>query len=63
VQTLLLLDLGLRSVLVKQFEGLCGGVAVEGVLELGDRRRDFQAHVKDLLLTLEADVLGPSIPA
>ena len=35
-------------------------VAVENVLELGDRRRDLQAHVEDLLLALEADVGGPS---
>ena len=35
-------------------------VAVENVLELGDRRGDLQAHVEDLLLALEADVGGPS---
>ena len=27
--------------------------------ELGERRRDFQAHVEDLLLALETDILGP----
>jgi hypothetical protein len=35
-------------------------VAVENVLELGNRRGDLQAHVEDLLLALEADVGGPS---
>ena len=60
MDALLLLSLGLRAVFVQQLEGLGSGVAVEGVLELGDRGRDFQAHVQDLLLALEADVLGPS---
>ena len=36
-----------------------GGVAVEGVRELRDGRRDFETHVEDLALALEADVLGP----
>lgn len=58
-QTLLLLDLSLRAVLVKQLEGLGSSVLVEHVLELGDRRRHLQAHVEDLLLALEADILGP----
>lgn len=58
-ETLLLLDLGLGAVLVEQLEGLSGGVLVQDLLELGDRRRDLQAHVKDLLLALEADILGP----
>lgn len=60
-QTLLLLSLSLRSVLVEQLEGLGGGVAVEGVLELGDRRRHLQTHVQDLLLALESDVLWPPV--
>jgi len=30
------------------------------VLELGNRRRDLQAHVENLLLALKADVCGPS---
>ena len=59
VQTLLLLGLGLWSVLVEELEGLGGSVAVEGVGELGNRRRDLEAHVQDLLLALKADVLGP----
>jgi hypothetical protein len=58
-QTLLLLGLGFRSVLVKELESLAGGVTVEDVLELGDRRWDLQAHVEDLLLALETDILGP----
>lgn len=59
VQTLLLLDLGLRAVLVEELEGLRGGVAVQGVLELGDRRRHLEAHVQDLLLALKTNILGP----
>lgn len=58
-ETLLLLGLGLRAVLVEELEGLGSGVAVQGVLELSNRRGDLQAHVQDLLLALEADVLRP----
>jgi len=58
-QTLLLLDLGLRAVLVEELESLGGGVLVEDVLELGDRRGDLQPHVEDLLLALQTDILGP----
>lgn len=59
VETLLLLDLGLRAVLVEELEGLGGGVAVQGVLELSDGRRDLETHVQDLLLALQTDILGP----
>jgi hypothetical protein len=58
-QSLLLLGLALRSVLVQKFESLGGSVSVEDVLELGDRGWDLQAEVEDLLLALEADILGP----
>ena len=58
-QALFLLGFGLRAVFVQELEGLRGGVAVEGVLELGDCGWDFEAHVEDLLLALEADVLWP----
>jgi hypothetical protein len=58
-ETLLLLGLGLRAVLVQKLEGLSSGVLVENVLELGQRRRDLQAHLENLLLALEADILGP----
>jgi hypothetical protein len=61
VQTLLLLCLGFWTVLVEEFEGLCGGVAVEGVLELGDGGWDFEAEVEDLALALEEDVFWPSL--
>merc|ERR1712115_773063 len=60
VQTLLLLDLGLRAVLVQELESLGSGVAVEGLGELGNRRRHLQTHVEDLALALQADVLRPS---
>jgi len=60
VQTLLLLRLSLRSVLAEELEGLCSGVAVESVLELGDRRRNLQAEVEDLLLALKTDILRPA---
>jgi hypothetical protein len=58
-ETLLLLRLGLGAVLVEEFEGLSGGVAVEGVVELGDRRRDLETEVEDLTLALETNILGP----
>lgn len=58
-ETLLLLGLGLRAVLVKQLESLGGGVAVEDVLELSERRGNLEAHRQNLLLALEADILGP----
>ena len=59
-QALLLLGLSFRAVLAQQLEGLCGGVAIEDVLELRDRRGDFEAEVEDLLLALQTDVLGPA---
>jgi hypothetical protein len=55
----LLLLLGLGTILVGKLEELSGSILVEGVRELGDRGRDFQALVEDDLLTLEANVLGP----
>lgn len=58
-QTLLLLVLGLRAVLVEKLQSLGGSVAVENVLELGQRWGDFEAHLEDLLLALEADILRP----
>ena len=36
-----------------------GGVTVENVGELRDRRRNFKAEVEDLLLALQADVFRP----
>lgn len=60
-ESLLLLDFGLWSVLVEEFECLCGGVAVKGVLELGNRWWHLQAQVEDLLLALEADILWPPV--
>lgn len=59
VETLLLLSLGFRAVLVEELEGLGSGVAVEGVGELSDSRRDLETHVQDLLLALKADILRP----
>jgi hypothetical protein len=59
VETLLLLSLGLGAVLVEELEGLSSGVAVEGVGELGDRRRDLETQVQDLLLALKTDIFGP----
>ena len=58
-ETLLLLGLGLRSVLVEELESLGSSVAVEDVLELSESRGNLQAHLKDLLLSLETDILGP----
>lgn len=59
LETSLLLLLGLRTILVGELKELSGSVLVEGVRELSDRRRDFQALMEDDLLTLEANVLGP----
>lgn len=39
---------------------MSGGVAVEDVLELGDRRRNLQAKVEDLLLALKTNILWPA---
>ena len=58
-ETLLLLGLGLRAVLVEELEGLSSGVAVKGGLELSDGWGDLEAHVQDLLLALETDIFGP----
>lgn len=60
MQTLLLLSRGLWAVLVHKFEQLGSGVAVERMAKLGERRWYFEAHVQDLALALQADVLGPS---
>ena len=59
LETSFLLLLGLRTILVGKLEELSGSVLVEGVRELGDRGRDFQALVEDDFLTLKANVLGP----
>jgi hypothetical protein len=59
VQPLLLLLLGLGTVLVEELEDLRCSVAIEGVRELRDGRRDFETHVEDLALALETDVFGP----
>lgn len=59
VQTLLLLGLGLWSVLVQELESLGCSVAVEGVGELSDSRWDLEAHVQDLALALQTNVLWP----
>ena len=45
VQTFFLLSFGLRAVLVKELKCLGSSVAVEGIGELGDRRRNLEAHV------------------
>lgn len=58
-ETLLLLNLGLRAVLVQELESLGSSVLVENVLELGNCRGNLQPHVEDLLLALETDILGP----
>jgi hypothetical protein len=55
-EALLLLGLGLGTVLVEDLESLGGKVTVGNVLELGNRRWDLQAHVKNLLLALKTDV-------
>lgn len=58
-QTLLLLGLALGAVLVQKLKGLSGGVTVENVLELSNRRWDLETEVEDLLLALKTNILGP----
>lgn len=58
-ESLLLLLLSLGSVLVEELEGLGGGVLVQGVGELGERRGDLESHAQNLLLSLQSNVLGP----
>lgn len=38
---------------------MSGGVAVQGVLELGDRGGNLEAKVQNFLLSLETHILGP----
>ena len=59
-QALFLFSFGLGTIFVEEFEGLCGGISIKDVGELGNRRRDFKAQIENLLLTLEADVFWPS---
>jgi len=58
-ETLLLVVGGLRTVLLEELESLCGGVAVESVGELVKRRGNLEAHVENLALALEANILRP----
>lgn len=55
----LLLLLGLRAILVHETEELGGGVLVESVAELGNRRGDLETLVEDDLLSLQLDIFGP----
>lgn len=59
LETSLLLLLRLRAVLVQEFEQLSRSVLVQGVGELGNRRGNLKALVKDDLLALKTDVFGP----
>lgn len=58
-KTLFLLDFRLRTVLVQKLESLSSGIAVQGVVELSERRGNFEAEVQDLLLALKTDIFGP----
>ena len=51
-QPLLLLGFGFWLVFVEELEGLGGGVAVEHVGKLRDRRGDFEAEIENFLLAL-----------
>jgi hypothetical protein len=51
-ETLLLLCLCLWSVFSEELEDLSGLIAVEDVLELGNRWWDLQSHIEDFALTL-----------
>ena len=58
-QTLLLLLLGFRAVLVQQFEQVCSSVLVQSIAELSNGWWDLETLVKDNTLTLETNVFGP----
>jgi hypothetical protein len=58
-QTVLLLDLGFRTVLVHELEELSSGVLIESVGELGNGGGNLEALVENDLLSLETDVFGP----
>jgi hypothetical protein len=58
-ETLLLLLLGLRAVLIEELESLSSQILVQSILELGNRRRNLQTHAQNFLLALEADILRP----
>lgn len=51
--------LGLRTVFVKELEGLCRSIAIEGIRELGNGRRNLETHVEDLPLPLQTYVFWP----
>jgi len=55
-----LLDAGLGLVLGQKLEELGSLVLLKGLSELVDLRRDLQSLHQDSLLSLDADVLGPS---
>jgi len=48
------------AVLVQKLHHLSGGGAIQGHRELVNRRRNFETLLKDGLLSLEDDVLGPA---
>lgn len=58
-QTVLLLSSCLWAVGIQELEELRGSVLVKCVLELSERRRDLEALVEDLLLTLQLDIFRP----
>jgi hypothetical protein len=58
-ETITLLGLVLRSVLVHQLEELSGSVLIQNVGELVESWGNLQTLVKDLLLTLKLNVVGP----
>jgi len=60
LQSLLPGLLSLRPVLVQQLEQLGGCLLVQGGLELLNWRRNLQTGLKDSLLSLQTDILGPS---
>jgi len=59
LQSLLFLGLGLWAVFVEELEGLSRQILVKSVLELRERWWNLEAHLKNLALTLEADIFWP----
>jgi len=56
----LLFNAGLGAVFREQFKEFTGLVTLNGAVELGDGWRNLEALHQNALLTLNADVLGPS---
>lgn len=60
LEACILLQLGLGTILLQDFEELECGLFVQRLRELVDWWRNLQALLQDCLVTLNTDVLGPA---